>query len=102
MLLEDLTTRWEASGSGIESPLWSERTVGDCELGRHRKACLGWSDSNCGIRWHRNPPMLPREVLAIWPETAHQRLLAFELLGGGYAAATGISAGLARAEGRTA
>jgi hypothetical protein len=35
-------------------------------------------------------------------ETAQQRLFAFELPGGGYAAATGISAGVAGTEGRTA
>jgi hypothetical protein len=35
-------------------------------------------------------------------ETPQQRLFAFELPGGGYAAATGISAGVAGTEGRTA
>jgi hypothetical protein len=26
---------------------------------RDRTAWLGWSDSNCGIRWDRSPPVLP-------------------------------------------
>jgi hypothetical protein len=27
----------------------------------------GWSDSNCGIRWDQNPPVLCGEIPPLWP-----------------------------------
>src|SRR5580700_5516376 len=41
-------------------------------------AWLGWSDSNCGIRWDRSPPVL-RGISAALAEMAQQRRFAFEL-----------------------
>ena len=80
-----VTARWPAAWTG-------EAVLDGCRLAQRPTAWLGWSDSNFGIRWDRNPPVLPREALAMWPKRRSRDCSRPSCLGRGYAAATGISA----------
>jgi hypothetical protein len=48
------------------SPAWQFPRL---DTSRRPTAWLGWSDSNCGIRWDQNPRVLPGKILAVWPRS---------------------------------